>query len=117
MNPQRGEIWLADLDPIQGSEQAGTRPVLILQNDRLNRVSKTVLAIPLTTNLKLKNLPSSVLLVRGEGGLLKDSVAMCHQMRALDLARLRRRFGIVTDAVIYKIETRLLYALGIVQTP
>lgn len=52
MNIKRGEIWLADLDPIQGTEQAGTRPVLVLQNNRINRFTTTVLALPLTTNLQ-----------------------------------------------------------------
>jgi mRNA interferase MazF len=47
---KRGEIWLAELNPIRGSEQAGTRPVLILQNNSINRFTKTFLAVPLTTN-------------------------------------------------------------------
>jgi len=49
---KRGEIWLAELNPIRGSEQAGTRPVLILQNNSINRFTSTFLAIPLTTNLR-----------------------------------------------------------------
>jgi mRNA interferase MazF len=47
---RRGEIWLADLNPIRGSEQAGTRPVLIFQNDSINRFTTTFLTIPLTTS-------------------------------------------------------------------
>ena len=46
----RGEIWLADLNPIRGSEQTGTRPVLIFQNDSINRFTTTFLTIPLTTS-------------------------------------------------------------------
>lgn len=49
MNLQRGEIWLADLNPIRGSEQAGIRPVLIFQNDEISKFTTTVLAVPLTT--------------------------------------------------------------------
>lgn len=52
MIAKRGEIWLANLNPIRGSEQAGTRPVLIFQNDRINRFTSTFLSIPLTTNLQ-----------------------------------------------------------------
>ena len=52
MKPVRGEIWLADLDPIRGSEQAGLRPVLVLQNDVINAHTNTYVAIPLTTNLR-----------------------------------------------------------------
>ncbi len=46
MNVARGEIWLANLNPIKGSEQAGIRPVLIFQNDILAKYTTTVLAIP-----------------------------------------------------------------------
>lgn len=60
MNVTRGEIWLANLNPIKGSEQAGTRPVLIFQNDILSKYTTTILAIPLTTNLRRAALPSCV---------------------------------------------------------
>ena len=65
MNIKRGEIWLADLNPIQGSEQAGTRPVLIFQNNIINRVTTTVLAIPLSTNLRRASLPSCIKIKKG----------------------------------------------------
>ena len=58
MKITRGEIWLADLNPIRGSEQAGIRPVLILQNNAMDQFTSTVLAIPLTTNLRRAALPS-----------------------------------------------------------
>ena len=52
MTVKRGEIWLAELNPTRGSEQAGTRPVLILQNNSINRFTNTFLTIPFTTNLR-----------------------------------------------------------------
>ena len=58
MTVQRGDIWLANLNPIRGSEQAGIRPVLVFQNDAINRFTTTVLAIPLTTNMRRAVLPS-----------------------------------------------------------
>lgn len=66
MTVHRGEVWWADLDPTRGSEQAGTRPVLIFQNNTLSRLSPTVLAIPLTTNLRRASLPSSVFIPQCE---------------------------------------------------
>jgi mRNA interferase MazF len=57
---KRGEIWLGDLNPTRGSEQAGTRPVLILQNNVISKHTTTVLAIPLTANLRRASLPSCV---------------------------------------------------------
>lgn len=47
---QRGEVWLANLNPTQGFEQAGIRPVIIFQNDIISQFSTTTIAIPLTTN-------------------------------------------------------------------
>lgn len=54
---RRGEIWIAELNPTRGSEQAGTRPVLIFQNDAINKYTTTILAIPLTSNLRRASLP------------------------------------------------------------
>ncbi len=51
MSVRRGEIWLADLNPTRGSEHAGTRLVLIFQNNSVNRFTTTYLAIPFTTNV------------------------------------------------------------------
>ena len=76
MKVTRGEIWLADLNPTRGSEQAGTRPVLIFQNNIISKYTTTILAIPLTTNLRRASLPSCVQIPKGEGGLASDSVAV-----------------------------------------
>ncbi len=109
----RGEIWLAELNPIRGSEQAGTRPVLILQNNSINRFTSTFLAIPLTTNLRRASLPTCVFLPEGEGRLVKDSVALCHQMRVLDKSRLMRRLGSVSTLKLAAIDSCVLFTLGI----
>jgi mRNA interferase MazF len=114
MTVKRGEIWLADLNPIQGSEQAGVRPVLIFQNDTISRFTTTVLAIPFTTNLRRASLPSCVRLSKNEGGLTNDSVALCHQLRALDQMRLRRKLGTVSQDTLSTIENCVLSTMGIV---
>ncbi len=66
MTIKRGEIWLADLNPTRGSEQAGTRPVLVFQNDVVSKFTTTILAIPLTTNLRRASLPSCVRISKSE---------------------------------------------------
>jgi mRNA interferase MazF len=113
MTVSRGEIWLADLNPTQGSEQSGTRPVLIFQNDSINRFTSTFLTIPLTTNLRRTLLPTCVLVRQGDGGLDKDSVALCHQLRALDKVRLKHRLGTVSEQTMAAIENRVLFTTGI----
>jgi mRNA interferase MazF len=112
--PARGDIWLADLNPVRGSEQAGSRPVLVLQNDVINAYTSTYLAVPLTTNLRRAALPSCVRLSRGEGGLANDSVALCHQMRVLDRTRLFQRLGAVKARTLVNVESRVLFTLGII---
>lgn len=57
---RRGEVWLATLDPVRGSEQAGTRPVLVLQTDPLNDFLRTVVVVPFTTNLRWSRFPFCV---------------------------------------------------------
>ena len=112
MTVQRGEIWWADLDPIRGSEQAGVRPVLLFQNNAVSRFTTTTLAIPLTTNLRRALLPSCVRIPQGEGGLTSESVALCHQMRVLDIVRLRTRLGQVSGQTLAEIERCVLFTMG-----
>lgn len=111
---KRGEIWLAELNPTRGSEQAGTRPVLILQNNSINRFTNTFLTIPFTTNLRRASLPTCVRLNQGEGGLANDSVALCHQFRVLDKSRLIPRLGSISDDTLAAIERCVLFTTGIV---
>jgi mRNA interferase MazF len=113
MKPARGEIWLADLNPIRGSEQAGSRPVLVLQNDVINAFTSTFVAIPLTTNLRRAELPSCVKVLKGDGGLASDSVALCHQIRVLDRDRFSRKLGLIHPKTLVEVENHVLFTLGI----
>jgi mRNA interferase MazF len=114
MTIQRGEIWLAELGPTRGSEQAGTRPVIIFQNNSISRFTTTFLVIPLTTNLGRASLPTCVRLNQSEGGLAQESVALCHQLRVLDKSRLKHRLGQIGDARLQAIEGCVLFTVGIV---
>src|SRR6266487_2605389 len=114
MTLKRGEVWLADLNPIRGSEQAGIRPILVFQNDAINTFTTTVVTIPFTTNLRRAALPSCVRVVAGEGGLTSDSVALCHQLRVLDTTRFIRRLGNVSEPTMLAVERCVLFTLGIV---
>lgn len=113
MTVKRSEVWLADLNPTRGSEQAGTRPVLIFQNDLINKFTTTVLTIPFTTNLRRASLPSCVKVSKGEGGLDSDSVALCHQLRVLDKTRLQRKLGELSEETMASIESQVVFTMGI----
>ena len=109
---KRGEVWLADLNPSQGSEQAGIRPVIIFQSDIVSQFSTTVIAIPLTTNQRRASLPICLLIRQGDGGLAQDSVALCFQMRVLDKTRLIRQLGQLNPETITQLEDVVLLTLG-----
>ncbi len=104
---RRGELWMASLDPIRGSEQAGTRPVLVLQADQLNSFLRTAVVIPFTSNLNWARFPFCVQVPMGEAGLTSDSVALCHQSRAIDNTRLIRRMGEISATTLTQIEQAL----------
>ncbi len=65
MTVKRGEVWLADLNPTRGSEQGGTRPVIVF-HDIVSQFSTTLITIPLTTNLRRASLPTCLLIPSGE---------------------------------------------------
>jgi mRNA interferase MazF len=108
----RGEVWPAVLDPVRGSEQAGTRPVLVIQGDPLNAFLRTVLVVPFTTNRRWGRFPFCVPISAGDGGLTSDSIALYHQTRVVDSSRLIRRLGVVADTTITGVEEALRLALG-----
>lgn len=84
---------MAALDPVIGSEQGGRRPVVIVQNDRGNLHAPTVIAVPLTSSTGKPPLPTHAFLAKGEGGLRRDSIALCEQVRTLEKTRLGPKTG------------------------
>ena len=81
---RRGEVWWADLGPYRPQEQTGRRPVIIWQSNALIRTLRSVLVIPLTTNLDRANLAGTAIVEASpELGLREDSVALAFQIRAV----------------------------------
>jgi mRNA interferase MazF len=86
--PQRGDVFLARLDPAEGSEQAGTRPVVVVTRDAINANSPVVVIIPLTDAANPKrDYPSHVWIAKGVAGLRIDSIAKAEQIRAIQISR------------------------------
>ena len=84
-----------------------------MQNNAVSKFTTTLLAIPLTTNLRRAELPSCVRIAQGEGGLTSDSVALCHQMRAIDVTRLKSRLGSISEQTMLAVENCVLFSLDI----
>ncbi len=109
---KRGEVWLANLNPTQGSEQAGTHPVIVFQNEIVSQFSTTIIAIPLTTSLRRASLPICIAIAQGNGGLAQDSVVLCFQMRVLDKTRLVQKLAQLNTETIAQLEEVVLLTLG-----
>ena len=89
---QQGEVWWAELPEPAGSEPGFRRPVVIVQSDEFNRSRlRTVVCVPLTSNLVWADSPGNVLLSARVTGLPRDSVALVPQITALDRAVLTER--------------------------
>jgi mRNA interferase MazF len=111
---KRGEIYDARLEPVEGSEQGGTRPVIIVSRDAINANSPVVLAVPCTTYQTNKRIyPTQVLLTPPEGVLSNESIAMADQVRVLSKSRLLRLRGMLRDRTIKQLNQALLIALDL----
>ena len=94
MTIERWEIWLANLDPVVGSEQGKTRPVLILSATALNQILPVVNVLPVTSRKPNRRIyPNETLLSSGIAGLTNESIVLCYQIRTLDKQRLTKKFG------------------------
>lgn len=93
MTINRGDIYLAALDPVVGNEISKTRPVLVVSNNINNRYAGTVTVLPITSKKLNKMCPFELLLPKGTGNLPKDSKVKADQIRTLDKTRLVKYIG------------------------
>lgn len=110
---KRGDVVLCDLNPVVGTEQAGIRPVVIVQIDRANSVSPHTIITPLTTKIRRVILPSHVFIPAGIGGLNQDSVVLCEQIRVVDKSRIIRVIGHLDDEYLNNLAIALSTILGL----
>lgn len=101
-NPQQGEIWLFDSDPIVGNEIGKKiRPCLIVSSNNWNKIrSGLVIVVPMTS--VDKNILTHVRIDPPEGGLKSVSFALCEQIRSISKERLKKRMGLVKSRQILK---------------
>ncbi len=110
--PVRGEVWLADLDPGFGHEQAGRRPVLIVSVDPFNSgLSGLTVVAPITS--RLRNIPLHVPVKPPDGSLRVPSSILCDAVRSIDRRRLLDRWGAVSPATMAAVEDRLRRLMGL----
>ena len=101
MSVGRWSVWLAGLDPVVGSEQGRTRPVLVISETALNDVLPVVNVLPVTSRKQNRRVyPNEALLPAGAAGLSAESIVLCYQIRTLDKRRLLKMFGTLDDAAL-----------------
>lgn len=110
---RRGDLFWVDLAPTQGSEQAGRRPVVVIQNDTGNSFAPTVIVAPMTTKSFLKEYPTNVSVPKGESGLKEDSTVLLSQIRTLDKKRLEKKIGHLSGDHLGKVDQAIKISLGL----
>ena len=115
-NFRRGQIYLADLSGAKGSEQGGTRPVMIIQNDIGNKYSPTVIVAPITSQIQKHKLPTQAL-ISEEAGLNNESMIMLEQVRTIDKTRLMQYIGMVDEKEMSYIDKAGMISLGFTKKP
>ena len=114
VEPQRGEIWWADLPKPRGSEPADRRPVVVIQDDRFNRSRlQTVLVAIISSNLQRAEAPGNVFITPSESGLPQPSVINVTQLHTLDRQFLVARISRLPPAAQEVLDQGLRLALGL----
>ncbi len=91
-------IFIADLNPVQGSEQQGKRPVLVISDENFNKLMPVVTILPMTSLKKGRKVyPNEALLIRGTANLSHDSLVLAHQIRTISKQRLKDTLGSISD--------------------
>ena len=110
--PSRAEVWLVNLDPSRGHEQAGRRPGLVVSVDLFNHgPAGLVVMLPIST--VAKGIPFHVEVNPPEGGLKQKSFVRCEDVRSIAKERLLRRYGTVSTHTMGAIEDRLRILLNL----
>ena len=113
MSIRRGEIYWAVLDPTRGSEQAGHRPVAIIQNNIGNELAPTTIVAPITTRHYDKEYPTNVRLPKAAGILKEDSTILLSQIRTIDKSRLGKKVALLSPLYIEKMDEAIRSSLSV----
>ncbi len=108
---KRGDVYYADLSPVVGSEQGGVRPVVVVQNDKGNRYSKTVIVAPISKKMSKPPIPTHV--VFSDHSLSYVSMILCEQLRTIDKQRLNQWICTLDHKTIEKINKAIKVSLAL----
>lgn len=113
MKIKRGDIFLANLEPIKGSEQGGVRPVLIIQNNTSNKYSPVTIIAAITSKVFDKEFPTNVFLSKDESRLDKDSTILLNQIRTIDKSRIIKKISTLNSFIMKKVDIAIKISLDL----
>ncbi len=110
---KRGDIFLANLEPVEGSEQGGIRPVLIIQNDLSNKYSPVTIVASLTSKKFTKEFPTNVFLSKKDSKLNNDSTILLNQIRTIDKSRIIKKISSLDFYLMNKVNLAIKISLAL----
>ena len=108
---KRGDVYYADLSPVVGSEQGGIRPVVVIQNDKGNRYSKTIIVAPISKKMSKPPIPTHVIFE--DASLSYVSMILCEQLRTIDKKRLSQWICNLDNQTMKKIDQAIRVSLAL----
>lgn len=114
-DPRRGDVVRVRLDPVEGSEQSGERPVLVISPDIINEHSPVIIVAAITSKKPDRVYPFEALIEPPDGGLRIRSKVSLMQLRSVDKRRLTGCYGIVSDQTMQRVEEALKIATGLIR--
>lgn len=108
---KRGDVYYANLSPVVGSEQGGVRPVVIIQNDKGNKYSKTVIIAPISKKMSKPPIPTHVIF--SADALSYVSMILCEQLRTIDKQRLGQWICTLDGETIEKVDQAIKVSLNL----
>ena len=109
---KRGDVYYADLSGVVGSEQGGVRPVVVIQNDKGNRYSKTIIVAPISKKMNKPPIPTHVIF--SDDALPYVSMILCEQLRTIDKQRLGQWICTLDEKTMHRIDCAIKVSLAIV---
>lgn len=110
---RRGSVWRVRPDPVEGSEQGGTRPVVIISSDLLNQPLPVVTVAVITTRKTERVFATEVLVEPPEGGLTQRSKILLYQTRTISKTRMVQSLGLLSPQTMAQVDAALRRALDL----
>ena len=111
---KRGDVVLANLEPVRGSEQGGIRPVLVIQNNNYNKYSPVIIIAAITSKIFGKEYPTNISLRKEDSKLDRDSTILLNQIRTIDKKRAIKKISSLNHEIMNKVDMAINISLELI---